>query len=161
MTISLATFSRRRVLLIEDDPSVVALATHALDELHFDVVVERDYRTAIQRIKESPPFMVVLDLNLPRDSGYDVCEVIRKDPMLTWVQIIIMSNRRSPEDQAYAEEAGANAYLKKPFTAAMLQRYVTALLDGPVSSRPTIRRLLRTDPPPGHYTLPRSRPPGS
>lgn len=135
-------------LLVEDEPTLRGMLTRALTALGLEVVVAIDYRAAVQKISERPPHLVCLDLNLPRESGYDVCEYIRKDTSLDWVQILIISDRKSPEDMAHAEEAGASAYLKKPFTIPQLTKYVITLLDGNNESRPSVRALRRTDPPP-------------
>ena len=138
---------RRLVLIVEDEPSIRATLKKTFNALDFEVVVAIDYKAAMEQINKRPPCLVCLDLNLPRDSGYDVCEFIRKDPLLDWVQILIISDRKSPEDMAHAEDAGANAYLKKPFTNELLVKYVRTLLGGN-ESRPSVRALRRTDPPP-------------
>jgi DNA-binding response OmpR family regulator len=135
------------VLLVEDDPSLRTSMKALFDAMELEVVVAVDYRAAVERIGERVPSLVVLDLNLPRDSGYDVIEHVRRAPGLYWVQILVISERRSPEDMAYAEEAGANAFLKKPFTNEQLAKYVKTLLGGNYS-RPSVRALRRTDPPP-------------
>jgi DNA-binding response OmpR family regulator len=108
-----------------------------------------DYQSAVKILGERVPSLVCLDLMLPRESGYDLCEFIRKERRLQWVPILVMSERGSPEEMAHAEELGANAYLKKPFARDRLLKYLGALLDGPHSSRPSVRRLRRSDPPPG------------
>ncbi len=89
-----------------------------------------------------------LDLTLPRESGFELCEYIRADGRLRFVPVLVISDRSSPEDMAHAEEVGANAFLKKPFRRDRLIKYVSVLLDGPNASRPSVRRLQRTDCPP-------------
>ena len=74
-------------------------------------------------------------------SGYELCEYIRRQPTLIAMPILVSSERGFPEDMAHAEEAGANAFLKKPFPMTRLIKYVHALLDGPNASRPSVRRL--------------------
>lgn len=66
---------------------------------------------------------------------------MRKMEHLLHVPILVTSDRSFPEDMAHAEVAGANAFLKKPFTMKSLLKYVTALLDGPRSSQRGMRRL--------------------
>jgi len=136
------------VLLVEDDPALKKTLTHACLDRGWEVVVALDYEAAVEMIKLRTPQLVCLDLNLPRESGYDVCEFIRREPSREWVQILIISDRKSPEDMAHAEEAGANAYLKKPFTMELLAKYLDTLLDGRNMSRPSVRSLRRSDPPP-------------
>jgi DNA-binding response OmpR family regulator len=72
---------------------------------------------------------------------------MRSQMKLQFVPILVISDRSSPEDMAHAENVGANAFLKKPFTRDKLLKYVTTLLDGPHASRPSVRRLRRSDPP--------------
>jgi DNA-binding response OmpR family regulator len=82
-------------------------------------------------------------MTLPRESGLELCEFARKNSRLRFVPILMISDRSSPEDMANAEEAGANAFLKKPFTRDKLLKYVMVLLDGPHASSPSVRRLRR------------------
>jgi DNA-binding response OmpR family regulator len=104
-----------------------------------------DYRGAVSWLAASVPNLVCLDLTLPRESGFELCEHIRSDPRLRFVPILVMSERSSPEEMAHAEYVGANAFLKKPFTREKLLKYVITLLDGPNASRPSVRRLKRSE----------------
>ncbi len=113
----------------------------ALEEASFKVVPALDYESAVRCLKQLRPSLACVDLALPRESGYEVCEYIRKQPELIYIPILVTSDRAFPEDMAHAEEAGANAFLKKPFPMKKLLKYIVALLDGPNSSRPSVRRL--------------------
>ena len=75
------------------------------------------------------------------ESGFDFCEHMRKQAHLLHVPILVTSDGSFPEHMAHAERAGANAFLKKSFTAQSLLKYVSAPLDGPRSSQGGIRRL--------------------
>jgi DNA-binding response OmpR family regulator len=115
----------RRVLVVHDDPAFTAGLAKALG-IVVDVAV--DGRAALQAIARSRPAIVCVSLNLPRDSGYDLCEQIREDRALDQVQILVISDRHSPEIIAYAEEAGANAFLARPFTLELLATHVRTML---------------------------------
>ncbi|HEX8793395.1 MAG TPA: response regulator [Polyangiaceae bacterium] len=132
---------RRLVLVVEDDPVLQRLMAKHLETANFEVVVALDYEQAVRQLGVQKPSLACIDLELPRESGYELCEYIRKQPELVYVPIMVTSERGYPEDMANAEEAGANAFLKKPFTMAKLLKYVHAVLDGPHSSRPSVRRL--------------------
>jgi DNA-binding response OmpR family regulator len=132
---------RRLALVVEDDPALQRAMLAELDAAHFDVLAAYDFNTAVRHLARSQPQVVCVDLGLPSASGYEVCEHIRSQPELLSVPILVTSERGFPEDMAHAEEAGANAFLKKPFTMKRLMKYITALLDGPSTSRPSIRRL--------------------
>jgi two-component system chemotaxis response regulator CheY len=92
-------------------------------------VVEADSgRSALSVLSAIAPSVVVLDLILPELSGYELCERLRASATLHHVPILAMSARAMPEDRAAAEEAGASAFLAKPFTARELTEHVLPLL---------------------------------
>jgi DNA-binding response OmpR family regulator len=134
----------RTILVVEDDPVLQRTMAKGLEDAKFIVKTALDYETAVGILKTLRPSLACIDLALPRQSGYELCEYIRKQPELIYVPIVVTSDRAFPEDMAHAEEAGANAFLKKPFAPDKLTKYVFALLDGPNSSRPSVRRLRLT-----------------
>jgi DNA-binding response OmpR family regulator len=105
----------RRVLVVEDDPDIRALVVEYLLAAGFDVGQARNGEIAMQMIRERAPDVVCLDLNLPRISGYDVCEQIRADVAIKDISILITSARNSLDVRVFSLEAGADAYLTKPF----------------------------------------------
>ena len=123
----------RRVLVVHDDPTFTAGLKKALG-VAVDVAV--DGRAAVAAIARNRPALICVSLNLPRDSGYDLCEQIRTDRGLDQVQILVLGDRQSPEVIAYAEEAGANAYLARPFTIELLARHVRTMLAIDPEARP-------------------------
>lgn len=139
---------KRTIVLVEDHPVQREAIRRCLVENKFQVESAADYHAAIKVLATCLPDLVCLDLTLPRESGFELCEYIRGEARLRFVPILVISDRSSPEDMAHAEEVGANAFLKKPFTRDRLVRYVSVLLDGPHASRPSVRRLMRSDPPP-------------
>jgi DNA-binding response OmpR family regulator len=132
----------RVALVVEDDPSLQRAMAKELEKARFQVMTALDFDSAVARLGENLRLDVAcIDLGLPSKSGYELCEHIRKQLRLEWLPILVTSERGFPEDMAHAEEAGANAFLKKPFTMDRLLKYVFALLDGPHSSRPSMCRL--------------------
>lgn len=140
----MSTGFERVILVVEDDPVLQRAMAKALEEARFRVITASDYETAVACLKELRPTLACVDLSLPRQPGYELCEYIRRQPELIYIPILVTSDRAFPEDMAHAEEAGANAFLKKPFAMKKLLKYVGALLDGPNSSRPSVRRLRLT-----------------
>jgi len=94
-------------------------------------------RLAVEVLGRTAPGLVVLDLMLPELSGFEVCEHIRRVPELRRVPVLITSARGMPQDRAQAEEAGADAYLVKPFSRNELIETVRRLL------WPKVRRIAR------------------
>lgn len=141
--------SRQTVLLVEDHPPEREKLRKYLVEAGFTVVLATDYRSAVAALEELIPDLICVELTLPSESGYELCEYIRRDVALKRVPVLVMSDRTSPEDMAYAENVGANAFLKKPFERDKLLKYVIAMLDGAAAgSRPSVRRLRPSDGPP-------------
>jgi DNA-binding response OmpR family regulator len=131
----------RIVLVVEDDPALQRLMAEHLERARFQVLRAPDFSTAVLHLSTVKPDIACIDLGLPSESGYELCEHIRSQPRLLLLPVLVASGRSFPEDMAHAEEAGANAFLKKPFTMQQLLKYVFALLDGPPTSRPSMRRL--------------------
>jgi DNA-binding response OmpR family regulator len=131
----------RVALVVEDDPMLQREMAKHLERAKFRVVTALDFDSAVRHLTTIKPDVACIDLGLPRESGYELCEYIRSRLMLEWLPILVTSERSFPEDMAHAEEAGANAFLKKPFTMDQLRKYVFALLDGPHASRPSVCRL--------------------
>jgi DNA-binding response OmpR family regulator len=136
---------RKRVaLVVEDNPPERDLVAGWLRDGGFSVETAVDFWAAVNALKTIRPDIICSDLSLPRESGFELLEHVRNTPAISFVPILVMTERHSPEDMAHAEELGANAYLKKPFSRERLDKYVSALLDGPHSSRPSVRRLRRS-----------------
>jgi DNA-binding response OmpR family regulator len=144
---SIEVSSKRTVLLVEDHPPEREAIKKILVGGNFEVETAVDYVGAVAALSKFVPHLVCLDLTLPRESGFELCEYIRSQNRLCFVPVLVISDRSSPEDMAYAENVGANAFLKKPFNREKLLKYVYTLLDGPYASRPSVRRLRRSDPP--------------
>ncbi len=145
MTINVET--KRTVLLVEDHPREREVVVRILTSQDFRVETAPDYRSAVKYMETRVPTIVCTDLSLPRESGFELCEHMQRESRLRYVPILVMSDRASPEDMAHAEQVGANAFLRKPFTREKLIKYVTTLLDGPHASRPSVRRLRRSEAP--------------
>jgi two-component system chemotaxis response regulator CheY len=122
------TPAKPHVLLVEDSPEVRKLAKTYLVSLGLDVTEAGDGRGALERLKERVPDLVCLDIMLPEISGYELCELIRATPKIAAVPILMISARSAPTDHANALEAGANAFLVKPFRFAEFSRMVKSLL---------------------------------
>jgi len=139
---------KRIAVVVEDFPPLSEQMRTYLQAREFVVHAASDHASAVRILEQCVPHLVCLDLTLPHQSGFELCEHIRSQQRFAATSILVTSERASPEDMAMAEEVGANAYLKKPFTRERFLKYVTALLDGPFASRASVRRLCRSDPPP-------------
>jgi DNA-binding response OmpR family regulator len=129
------------VMAVVAEPALKLLVQRQLKSLDFEVVVATDAEAAIHQLETRKPHLVCIDLLLPRDSGYEVCEFIRSTPRLFDVPILVMSERASAADRAYAEEAGADGFLPKPFSLNQFNEQVRALMAGDPLSMRRLRRI--------------------
>jgi DNA-binding response OmpR family regulator len=110
-----AALRKPSILVVEDHPDTQSALAEHFEERGWNVAVASDGEAALRLARESPPDIVCLDLNLPNSSGYDVCEQMRADPTLETVIILMTSARSTLDVRAFALDAGADAYLSKPY----------------------------------------------
>jgi two-component system response regulator PrrA len=111
------------------------LVSEYLERVGFAVVSLAHGGAALEMVGGRRPDLVCIDVNLPSVSGFDLCEQIRGNSKLNDVAILMTSASVFVEARAYAFEAGADGYLRKPFTLEELSREIVRLLDGPGSAR--------------------------
>jgi CheY-like chemotaxis protein len=129
------------VLVVVAEPALQQVVQRQLRALSFEVVLVADAEAAIHTLETRKPHLVCIDLRLPRDSGYEVCEFIRRTPRLYDVAILVMSEGASAADRAYAEEAGADGFLPKPFSPNQFDQQVQGLMMGDPLSMRRLRRI--------------------
>jgi|SRR5664279_2822817 CheY-like chemotaxis protein len=129
------------ILYVEDEESDVMLLQHVLAKtgIHNPLQTVKDGKEAKDYLAGNPPFgerglhplpgLVLLDLNLPYWSGFEVLEWIRQQPQLRRLPVLVFSSSSRPDDIARAYDAGANAYLVKPNALADLTAMALALRD--------------------------------
>lgn len=129
------------VLVVEDHPDTRTAVVEHLEEHGFEVAIASDGEAALRAIREKQPDLVYLDMNLPRISGYDVCEQIRTDPLLREVGVIMTSAQCSLHVHVACLEAGADAFIPKPFEldalADAMDRIVSTRAAPPSSAPPS------------------------
>jgi len=120
------------VLVVEDHEDTQTCVAQLLEEYGFEVATASDGESAMRLIRERRPALVYLDMNLPNLSGYDVCEQIRTDPLLQDIPVVMTSAQTSVSVHASCIEAGADAFVPKPFQldvfAEMIGRMVSTRL---------------------------------
>jgi len=129
------------ILLVISEPPIQQQVQRLLKRMPYEIVLLTDAEAAIRMLESRKPHLVCIDLRLPRDSGYEVCEFIRRTPRLRDVPVLVMSETTSATDRAYAEEAGADGFLPKPFSDNQFKQQVRGLLSGDPLSMRRLRRI--------------------
>ena len=101
-------------ILVADDSAVLRRGVRRLLEKGgFDVVEAEDGVDAITRFYEQQPDLVLLDLSMPRLTGYVVCRLVKEDPVLGHIPVLILTGRDAAEDRYWADRSGADGYITK------------------------------------------------
>ncbi len=122
------TDERPLVLCADDDEDILSLVALRLERAGFEVVQVNDGDTAVEVARERRPDVAVLDVMMPRRTGLEVLAELRRDASLAHVKVVLLSARVQESDVARGLDAGADAYLVKPFKAADLVAQVERLV---------------------------------
>jgi two-component system response regulator MprA len=117
-----------RVLVVDDDPATrrVVCALLGLDE--YGLLEAPDGLAALELVRVERPDLVILDLTMPRLDGLRACQALRADPEPAATRVLVLTGRDQPDDRAAARDAGAGAYLVKPFSSLQLLAAVRRLV---------------------------------
>jgi DNA-binding response OmpR family regulator len=121
--------TRRTALIVEDDPHLQKAMSRELERMSFHVLSANHYDAAVRHLQRCELHVVCVDVGLPNKSGYELCEHIRGSLGLLGLPILMTSEYGSPGEMAYAEDAGGNAFLRKPFSMQELTDCVESLLN--------------------------------
>ena len=119
-----------RILLVDDEPSIVKMVGKRLEIEGFEVVIAMDGQDALAKAHTENPQLIVLDLMLPKLNGYEVCTMLKQDTRYQKIPIIIFTAKTQEKDEKMALECGANAYMRKPFRAQELTEKIRSLIAG-------------------------------
>jgi DNA-binding response OmpR family regulator len=120
--------SARRVLIAEDEESILASLEFVVRAAGHDVRLARDGEQAIAALADYRPDLVLLDLMLPKASGLEVCRAVRADPALAATKVLMLTARGGSNDVSRGIGAGADAYMVKPFSTRELGERVRQML---------------------------------
>jgi len=114
-----------KILLVDDDPDLLAVTGFALQQAGFLVIKASDGRAGLEAVQAERPDLAVLDGNLPGMNGFDLARKLRET---STIPILMLTVRREEEDIVRALELGADDYLTKPFSPKVLIARIRALL---------------------------------
>jgi two-component system phosphate regulon response regulator PhoB len=123
-----AAKGNQRILVVEDEPDIVALVAYHLAKAGYRVSTAATGPDALDLARQESPSLVVLDLMLPGLSGFDVLEQLRADELTRDVAVLMLTARRDEPDRIRGLSLGADDYLTKPFSPQELVLRVTAIL---------------------------------
>lgn len=120
--------TKQRILVVDDDKAVVRLMRGYLEQAGFEVLAAYNGETALHIIRRERPDLLLLDLNLPDRDGWDMTRVIRNDPKLAALPLIMLTARVTDADKIIGLELGADDYITKPYNPREVVARVRARL---------------------------------
>ena len=120
----------KKVLIADDEPNIVVSLEFLMKQKGYDVRVGGDGQQALAAVGEFRPDLVLLDVMMPRLSGYELCQKVRENPAWAGIKIIMLSAKGRDVEVTKGIAVGADAYVTKPFSTRDLLAKVAELLGG-------------------------------
>ena len=117
-----------RVLIADDNPQGVELLEAYLGDTGYEVATAFDGEETLQKVRDWRPDLVLLDIMMPKLSGFEVCKRLKADPATRGVAVLMITALDQPSDVDRAVDAGTDDFLTKPINQTDLLRRVSALL---------------------------------
>ena len=124
-----------KLVIIEDDKDIRELLSYNISSLGYQVHSFSNGESWLKHLRNNKSNLLLLDLMLPGINGYDICRIIKSDPKLKELLIIILSAKGGETDIVKGLELGADDYIVKPFSSSILSARISAVL----------RRVKKTD----------------
>ena len=127
---------KRRVLLVDDEPSIIKVVGKRLEVAGYEVLTAMDGQDGLTKARLGRPDVIILDLMMPKMSGMEVCAALKQDVRLQHIPVIIFTGKGQEMDERVCRELGANAYMTKPHDATALIEQIEALLSHVLPDQP-------------------------
>jgi CheY-like chemotaxis protein len=120
-----------KILVVDDEPDIVRVVVKIMESRGHDVITAPDGFIALELIQEEKPDVVILDLNLPKMDGFEVCKRIKSDEATKDLPVVMMTAAYvAVEDAERGTKLGADEYVTKPFLREVLVHNVERLIPG-------------------------------
>lgn len=117
-----------KILIADDEPNILLSLEFLMQREGFQVLVARDGQQALDAILQQRPDLVLLDVMMPKKSGFDVLQAVREHDELAGLRILMLTAKGRDTDMAKGLALGADDYMTKPFSTRELVDKVRALL---------------------------------
>ena len=133
--------SKQRILVVDDDKEVVRLMRGYLEQAGYEALAAYDGETAIHILRREKPDLLLLDLMLPDRDGYDITRLVRGDPSMASIPIIMLTARVEDTDKIIGLEIGADDYVTKSYNPREVVARVGARLRSHEAFQPQVLRV--------------------
>jgi len=119
---------KNRILVVEDEESLLKLESILFTSKGYVVTGVRDGRSALEAIAQNPPDLVVLDVMLPGQDGFEICRTIKANEQTRSIPVVMLTAKKSSQDLERGRLAGADAYITKPFKSVKVLEVIEGLI---------------------------------
>jgi len=118
--------TKRKILVVDDSPTQLNMMRAPFEENGFQVVTAMDGEEAVAMVESEKPDLVVLDVIMPKQNGFQACRIIKS--MRQDLPVILLTSKNQKSDEFWGKKQGADLYMTKPFDSAELFANATKLL---------------------------------
>ena len=119
------------ILIADDEPNILISLEYLMKREGYEVHLARDGQEALDVMQRVRPQLVLLDVMMPKKTGFEVCQALRADDALKGTRVLMLTAKGRDTDVARGLGVGADAYMTKPFSTQELTRKVRELLAAP------------------------------
>jgi len=119
------------ILIVDDDPilrNLLLQIVEPFEDLGVELISAENGEIALEKIRDERPKIVLLDVMMPKMNGFEVCDIVKKDPKLRDTYIIMLTAKGQETDRQKAKDLGVDYYVTKPFNPDELVRKLTEIL---------------------------------
>lgn len=118
----------QKILIADDEPDLLDLLQTRLKATGYQVALAADGVEAINAVKADQPDLIILDVMMPNRNGFQACRQLKDDPQFKNIPVILLTAKTTESDQFWGIEAGADAYITKPYNEKELLAKIKELL---------------------------------
>ena len=119
----------KKILVVEDEETILELIGEIFSNIgDYIVLIARDGEEALRIAREDNPDIILLDIQLPKISGQELCKTMKSDPAMSHIKVLIISGGLQSSNLQKLQEGGADAFINKPFNYSALVEKIEELL---------------------------------
>ena len=120
--------TKKKILVVEDEESLLKLQSILLTIRGYTVEGATDGQAALEAVETMNPDLILLDIMLPKIDGLEVCRQVKANEATRHIPVVMLTAKKYPADRVMGEQAGADAYITKPYKSAMVIETIQRLL---------------------------------
>ncbi len=126
----------KRILVVDDDPEILALLTARLRQRGYDILEAGDGEKALEQARANKPDLVILDVMMPHKNGWEVARELKQDTATRAIGIIVLTAIGEKMNELTSPLYGADAYIDKPFEFEALEKAIAGVLERRAAATP-------------------------